>query len=137
MERTSAAIAAQTPALGAQINRARETLRGSAVSAPAAARGAELVSRDLDRRSRTAARDFRSSLAAARDASAALNQRLQSARPAVQTLSKSAVGTSQKIKDMRAGVAAIQEPAEQVESGGLGPLISGPLTPVYQPKNSR
>lgn len=137
MERTTAAMAAQTPALFDRIAPARQSLREGAATATAAARQARLQRRDLDRKSRTASRDFRASLAGARDATAALNTQLEAARPSVQGFSAGVQGSSGKIRQARQGVAVIKEQVQQVESGGAGSLLSGPPTPDYKPKSNR
>ena len=137
MERSTAELAAQAPTLGARIAPARQSMRESAASAAAMARQAQQMRRDLDRRSRTATRDFRASLAAAREATATLNQRLETARPSVQGFSQSVAGSSGKIAQAREGVSALKEQVQQVESGGAGGLLSGPPTPDYKPKSNR
>jgi chromosome segregation ATPase len=161
MERSTAQLVAQAPTLGRGIAPARQSLRDSAASAANLARQADSMRRNLDQRNRlatgtgttelrsslAAARDAtavlnrrlqsgQASLAAARDATAVLNRRLQSGQASVQAFSQSAVGTRQKIREARQGAAAVQEPVEQVERGGLGAL-SGPPTPDYQPKSRR
>jgi phospholipid/cholesterol/gamma-HCH transport system substrate-binding protein len=136
-ERTTADIAAQAATLGARIAPARRSLREGTLSAADAARQARLLRRDFDKRSRTATREFRASLAAARDATGALNQRLQAARPSVQGFSESVASSSDRIGKARESLGPLTEQAQQVEGGGVGALISGPPTPDYRPKRSR
>ena len=137
MERSTAEIAAQAPLLGARIAPARQSLRDGAASAADMAAQARLMRRNLDRRSRTATRDLRASLAAAREATATLNARLQAGRPAVQSFSTTVAGTTQKIEAAREGVAGLKQQVQQVESGGGGSLLSGPPTPDYKPAKTR
>ena len=133
MERSTAAIAAQGPALGPRIATARQMLRDGAASAVAAGARARVASRDLDRRSRTATGGFKASLAGARDAAASLDERVRSARPSVQGFSQSIGASPERIRAAREGVAAVTEQSKRVESGGVGALISGPPTPDYKP----
>jgi ABC-type transporter Mla subunit MlaD len=137
MERSSAQLAARMPALGTRVAGTRQSLRDSAASAADFARRTELMDRQLDGRGRASIRELRTSLAAARDATAALNARLQTARPSVQGMSKSLAGTGQSIADTRAGVATLREQLQRVERGGAGALISGPPTPDYRIKSGR
>jgi len=135
MERSTAAMAAQAPALKARVAGTRQSLRDSAASAADMSRRADLTRRNLDSRSGTATRELRASLAAARESAAALDRRLAATRPQVQGLSKSAVGTGEQIAAAREGVAALREQIQQVERGGLG--AAGPPTPDYRPKSGR
>ena len=135
MERYTAELAAQAPTLGERIAPARQSMRDGAASAADAARQARAMRRDLDRRSRAATREFKESLAAAREATAALNQRLQAARPSVQGFSQGVAGSTAKIAQAREGVAALRDQVQQVENVGAGGLISGPPTPDYKPKS--
>lgn len=137
MEESTAQVAAGAPTLGARIARTRQTLADGTVSTVGIGRQARLMRRDLDRRSRTATAELRSSLSAARDATTALNQRLQTTRSGAQGFSEDAVGASEMIKSARGGIAAVTEQVQQVESSGLGGLISGPPTPNYKPPTKR
>jgi phospholipid/cholesterol/gamma-HCH transport system substrate-binding protein len=135
MERSTAEMAAQAPAMRERVAGTRQMLRDSAASAADAGRRADLLSRDLDRRGRTRARELRSSLAGAREGASALDQRLQAARPQVKAFSDSAAGTGESIAAARAGVAGLREQVQRVERGGLGALVAEPPTPDYRPKN--
>lgn len=137
MERTTAEIAAQGPALGARIAPARESVREGTASAAEAARQARLMRQNLDQRSRTATGELKATLRAAREATAALDQQLKAASPSVRGFSASVAGSGQSIKQAREGAAALKEQVQKVESSGAGTLISGPPTPDYQPKKSR
>lgn len=137
MERKTAEMAAEAPNLGARIAPVRQSLRESAASSADMARRARLMRRDAERRSRTAAGGLKTSLAGARGATDALNQRLETARPSVQGFSAAVAGSGDRIRQAREGVAVIKEQVQQVESGGVGSLISGPPTPDYKPKSSR
>jgi phospholipid/cholesterol/gamma-HCH transport system substrate-binding protein len=137
LERSTAEAAALVPAVGGQIAPARQTMRDTAASAQDAANQARLMRRDLDRRSRTATAEFRQTLDQAREATAALNARLEAARPSVKGFGESLAGTTAKIEAAREGVQAATGQVQQIERGGAGGLISGPPTPDYQPKKSR
>ena len=137
MERSSAELAAQAPMLNARIAGTRQALRDSAAAGASSARQADLIRQNLDRRGPTASRELRSSLAAARDGIAALNQRMEAARPQAQSLAESAAGTSARIREARQSVAALKEQVQQVERRGIGGLISSPPTPDYAPRNGR
>jgi phospholipid/cholesterol/gamma-HCH transport system substrate-binding protein len=137
MQRTTAEMASQAPAVDARIAVARQSVREATASAIAKAEQARLMRRNLDARSRTATRDMKATLAAARDGTDALNTRLEAARPGVQGFSESIAGSGPRIRQAREGVAALKEQVQQVESGGAGSLISGPPTPDYDPKKKR
>lgn len=135
MERSTAEMATQAPAMRERVASTRQALRESAASAAEAGRRADLLSRDLDQRGRTRSRELRSSLAAAREGTEALNQRLQATRPQVKAFSESAAGTGESIAAAREGVAGLREQVQRVERGGLGALVAEPPTPDYRPKN--
>jgi phospholipid/cholesterol/gamma-HCH transport system substrate-binding protein len=137
MERTSAALAAEAPLLGERIAPARQSLRDGAASSAAAARQARLMRGGLDQRTRATTRELRATLAEAREATAALNQKMQAARPAAQGLSESVAASGAKIGEARSGIAAIKGQVQQVERAGLGSMMSGPPTPDYEPKKKR
>jgi phospholipid/cholesterol/gamma-HCH transport system substrate-binding protein len=137
MERSTAEIAAQAPMLSGRIAPARQSLRESTASAADMARQARLMRQNLDARSRTATRDLKASLAAAREATTTLNGRLQATRPSVQAFSQTISATGEKIGAAREGVAALKEQVQQVESSGASALISGPPTPDYKPAKNR
>jgi phospholipid/cholesterol/gamma-HCH transport system substrate-binding protein len=137
MERTSAEIAAQGDVLGARVGPARQSMRDTTASAAASAKQARLMRAGLDQRSRTATRDMQASLAAAREATATLNARLQAARPGAQGFSTSVAASGAQIKGAREGVGALKEQVQAVEASGVGALISGPPTPDYKPKKVR
>jgi phospholipid/cholesterol/gamma-HCH transport system substrate-binding protein len=134
MERTSAEVAAQGDALSRQVGPARQSLRESTASATAAIARARLMRSTLDKRSRTATRDMKASLAGARGGIDALNTRLAAGRPGVQAFSTSIAASGEKIRTAREGVGTLKEQVQAVENGGAGALISGPPTPDYKPK---
>lgn len=137
MERTSAALAAEAPLLGERIAPARQSLRDGAASSAAAARQARTMRGGLDQRSRATTRELRATLAQAREATAALNLKLQATRPAAQGFSQSVAASGTKLGEARQGIAAVKGQVQQVERSGLGSMISGPPTPDYQPKKKR
>jgi phospholipid/cholesterol/gamma-HCH transport system substrate-binding protein len=136
MERMTAQMAAEAPALGARIAPMRQSLRDGTAFVADAARQARLKRLELDRRSRSATGELKASLAAARDATDALNQRIEGARPAIRSFSTGVAASGAKIQQAREGVAAITEQVQQLENGG-GSLLSGPPTPDYKPKKQR
>lgn len=137
MERSSAEMAAEASSLGIRIDGARQSLRDSTASTLEISRRADLMRRGLDQRSRTGSAELRSSLAAARDSTDALDQRLQAARVPVQGFSQSVVGISQTMRGARDSVVAVREQLQQIERDGVGALISGPPAPDYRPENDR
>ncbi len=137
MEQLTAKLAAESPRLGERIAPMRQSMRDSAASSADMTRRARTMRRDLDQRSRTASRDYRASFAAARNATDALNQRLETTRPSVQGFSASVAASGDRIRQAREGVAALKDQVQAVESGGAGALLSGPPTPDYKPARSR
>ncbi|HEX8525654.1 MlaD family protein [Allosphingosinicella sp.] len=136
-ERATAEIANEASAtLGSRIAPARQMLREGTASAVEAGRQARLMRENLQRRSRAASRDLRASMSAARESTAAFDERIQAIRPKVQEFSKSVAEPNPKIQQARETVAAITEQVQQVEKGGLGGM-GGPPTPDYKPKKDR
>lgn len=131
--RTGAA-AAQIPDMGRRIAPARAALREGATTSAAYAKQAATARRNLAARGSGQMRDLRASMAEARTATKALDERLKAARPAIQSGSASLAGLPKQIRDARAGVAAVTEASERVERSGVGGLVSGPPTPDYDPK---
>jgi phospholipid/cholesterol/gamma-HCH transport system substrate-binding protein len=134
LARSTATAAAEAPEMGRRIAPARAALRDGAANSAAYASQAAAARRNLEARGSAQMRDLRSSMAEARAAVKALDARLKAARPGIQAGSASLSGLPQKIREARAGVAAVTEASEQVESGGVGALLSGPPTPDYDPK---
>jgi phospholipid/cholesterol/gamma-HCH transport system substrate-binding protein len=137
MERSSAEMAQQGPELDSRVAAARQSLAESTASATAAIGRARAMRGTMSQRSRVATRDMKASLAGAREATTALNQKLEAARPSVQGFSTSVAASGAKIKQAREGVAGLKEQVQQVESGGAGSLLSGPPTPDYTPAKKR
>lgn len=133
LERETAQMAQEAPALAQRVAEARAALRtGSQVSAQWAEKAAD-TRRNLDASSAARTRDLRASLAAAREATAALDARVQASRAGIASTSESAADLQQKITAARRAVAELSAKVQEIDRGSA-PLLSDPPTPEYEPK---
>jgi phospholipid/cholesterol/gamma-HCH transport system substrate-binding protein len=132
LEASTKDAAAQTAGLGDRIAPMQGAIRANAaMSAGWAARAAQ-TRRNLEATGSQRAADMRATLANARAATAALDEKIAATRPMIQGLTKQVAQVRQQISAARAGASTVTEAARTVNEGGVGLLVSGPPTPDYQ-----
>ena len=132
MERSTAELARRGPELGRAISDTRAVLRTSATDATRLGAQAAATRRNLQARGPAKVQELKESLAAAREATEALNARVRAARPGIAAASETAAGLQEKIGEARAGVAEMSEMARQLDSGGSP--VGAPALPDYEPE---
>ncbi|MFN3387790.1 MAG: MlaD family protein [Allosphingosinicella sp.] len=133
LARSTGEMARQAPELRARIAAARAAIRDGGAAANGWAAKAAATRRDLDARSAAQSRTLRAQLAEAREATGALDARIEGARTGIQTTGASAAELQRKIEDARLAVREVSASIKEIDRGGAGGL-SGPPTPDYKPK---
>ena len=131
---STAAAAAEAPAVAGRISQARLALGAATSSASDFASRADAMERRLNGEGRAKVRDLRASVASSRQSLRQLDDRLNASRPALQGLNRSTADLNKQIEGLRTSVGATTEAVEQVERGGAGALLSEPTLPDYKPK---
>lgn len=128
-------MARQGPELTRRIADARAAIRQGTAAATGYAEKAAAARRQIDVRSAEKTRELRASLAAAREATGALDTRIETARTGIAASAESQAALQEKIEAARLAVREVASSVEEIDRGGGGSVLSGPPTPDYEPKD--
>ena len=131
MAKTTAAMAAEGPALDAKIALARSSLRGGASAASASGARADAMARQLETKGAASMRALRTTVVDGRGALDRLDASVNATRPGLQGLTRSTQDLSGKIEELRTQAAAVGAAADRIDRNGIGPE---PALPDHKPK---
>ena len=131
MAQTTAAMAAEGPALDRKIALARSSLRGGASAATASGARADAMARQLATKGAGSMRALRKTVVDGRGALDRLDASVDAARPGLKGISQSTADLHGKIVDLRTQAATVGAAADRIDREGIGPA---PTLPDHKPR---